>query len=269
MILLIFLFILAGVYSYSFYFTGLSMWFYFLWVPLSIVLSFFTFVLFAAICFIVWMRTDPKGKIRHIILHQVCHMILIFANIKVQVIGKEFIPNETFVCYSNHKSDLDPIALYYALHRICSAVGKKDLFKYPIIKQCKPVFGVISIDRENDRAAAKSIIEGIRSIKEGMSYIIFPEGGIKTRDTEDMVNLRAGAYKLVTKSGALLLPATIIGSSNTYKRKTLLKRVRITIIFHEPMSKEEYDKYTTTEIGQKVMELVHEDIQHYEKKYND
>ena len=212
------------------------------------------------------MHTDPKGKVRHAILHQVCHMILLFANVKVKVIGKEYIPNETFVCYSNHKSDLDPVALYYALHRICSAVGKKDLFKYPVVKQCKPVFGAISIDRENDRAAAKSIIEAIRSIQKGMSYIIFPEGGIKTRDTEDMVALRAGAYKLVTKSGVLLLPATIIGSSNTYKRKTILKRVTMTIVFHKPMTEEEYGKYNTTEIGQQIMKFVHEDIERYEKK---
>lgn len=266
MILIFCLFILAGIYSYSFYFTGLSLWFYFLWVPLSLVMSFLTFVLFVAICFIFWMRTDPKGKIRHKILHQVCHMILIFANVKVKVIGKEHIPNETFVCYSNHKSDLDPVALYYALHRICSAVGKKDLFKYPVIKQCKPTFGVISIDRENDRAAAKSIIEGVRSIREGMSYIIFPEGGIKTRDTEDMVNLRAGAYKLVTKSEALLLPATIIGSSNTFKRRTIFQRVKMTIIFHKPITPEEYGNYNTTEIGQMVMNLVHEDIEQYETK---
>lgn len=268
MILIFILIILAGIYSYSFYFTGLSLWFYFLWIPLSLLMSFLTFVLFVEICFIFWTRTNPKGKVRHAILHQVCHMILIFANIKVKVIGKENIPHETFVCYSNHKSDLDPVALYYALHRICSAVGKKDLFQYPVIKQCKPAFGVVSIDRENDRAAAKSIIEGIRSIKEGMSYIIFPEGGIKTRETEDMVDLRAGAYKLVTKSEVLLLPATIIGSSNTYKRKTILKRVKMTIIFHKPIPKEEYEKYNTTEIGQMVMNLVHKDIEQYEKKCN-
>ncbi|MDE6240942.1 MAG: 1-acyl-sn-glycerol-3-phosphate acyltransferase [Anaeroplasmataceae bacterium] len=268
MILLCLLMLLAGAYSYAFYFTGLSLWFYFLWVPVSIVLSFLTFVLFVILVFQVWMRTDPKGKIRHKILYQVCQMVLILCNIKLKVIGKEHIPNETFVCYSNHKSDIDPVALYVALHRTCSAVGKKSLFKIPIIKQCQAVFGAISIDRENDRAAAKSIIEAIRSVKAGMSYIIFPEGGIKSRETEEMVNLRAGAYKLVMKSGALLLPATIIGSSNTKKRKTIFKRVKITIIFHEPIKEEEYNLMNTTELGNKVMEMVNEDINQYEKDYH-
>lgn len=268
MFLIFCLLLLAGAYSYGFYYTGLSLWFYFLWVPLSLLLSFLSYVIYVILIFQYMKRTDPKGKYRHHLLYQTCFMMLFFTNIKVKVIGKEFIPKTPFVCYSNHKSDIDPIVLYYALHRICSAVGKKSLFKYPVIKQCKPVFGVISIDRDNDREAAKSMIEGIRSVRAGMSYIIFPEGGIKTRDTEEMVNLRAGAYKLATKSGAPILPATIIGSSNTKKRRTILKRVHIKVIFHEPILEEDYRDVNTTELGTKVMQLVHEDIVKYEKNYS-
>lgn len=257
---------LAALYCYLFNFIGLSLWFNFLWVFVSIILAFLTFVLFVAILFVFWKKTDPKKKFRHMLLHQVCHMILFCINVKVKVIGKENIPNVPFVCYANHKSDIDPVALYYGLHRVCSAVGKKDLFKYPVIKQCKPVFGVIAIDRENDRAAAKEIIKGIRAIQDGMSYIVFPEGGIKSRDTEEMVNLRAGAYKLVTKSEALLLPAAILGSSKTKKRKTLFSRVKITLIFHKPMTPMEYGNMNTTEIGEHVMEMINKDVLEYENK---
>lgn len=268
MLLLIFLLLLAGVYSYLFYFTGLSLYFYFLWIPLAIILAFTTFIIFVLIAFIFWKRTDPKGKIRHKILHQVCHMLLIICNITVKVKGKENIPNETFVCYANHKSDIDPIALYYGLHRVCSVVGKKSLFQIPIIKGCQRAFGAISLDRDNDRAAAKSMIEAIRLIKNGLSFMIFPEGGIKSRETEEMVNLRAGAYKLVTKSGALLLPITIVGSSNTKKRRTIFKRVKITLIVHKALTEEEYMNYNTTELGNMVINLVNEDIKNYEENSN-
>ena len=264
MILLFCLLLLAGVYSFAFYYTGFSLWFYFLWVPLSLVLSFISFCLFVIGLFQYMKKTNPKGKFRHALLFQVCQMILFILNIKIKVIGKEFIPNETFVCYANHKSHIDPIALYAALHRICSAIGKKDLFKYPVIKQCQPVFGVIALDRENDRAAAKSIIEAIRAIKDGMSYIIFPEGGIKTRQTEEMVDLRAGAYKLVIKSGARLLPATIIGSSRIKTRKSILKRIQITMVFHESLEASAYEEKSTSDLGQMVMKHVHEDILNYE-----
>lgn len=268
MILVTILILLAAAYCYSFYFTGLSLWFYFLWVPCGLLLSFLSFVLFLRILFIYMKRTDPKGKFRHWLLHQSCRMILLFANIKVEIIGKEFVPREPFVCYANHKSDIDPIILYYALKSVCSAVGKKSLFKNPVLKQIKPVFGVISLDRDNDREAAKSMIEAIREVKAGLSMMIFPEGGIKSRDTEEMVNLRAGAYKLVTKSGAYLLPATILGSSQTKKRKTLLKRIHVKVIFHKPLSAQEYEPYNTTELGKMVMEIIHQDIVAYEQKKN-
>lgn len=81
-----------------------------------------------------------------------------------------------------------------------------------------------------------------------------------------MVNLRAGAYKLVTKSEAILLPAAILGSSKTKKRKTIFNRVKITIIFHKPMTVEEYGTMNTTEIGEHVMNLIHEDVNAYEIK---
>lgn len=266
MIVLTILLLLAAAYCYGFYFIGLSNWFYFLWVPVSLILSFLSYVLFVWLVFIYMKRTDPKGKFRHFLLHQTCFMMIFFCNIKVKVVGREFVPKEPYVCYANHKSNIDPIILYYAMHRICSAVGKKSLFRYPVVKQIKPVFGVIPLDRENDREAAKSMIEAIRSVKAGLSMMIFPEGGIKSRDTEEMVNLRAGAYKLVTKSEALLLPATIIGSSQTKKRKTIFKRVKVTVVFHKPLTHEEYGKYNTTEIGKMVMNMTHEDILAYEQK---
>ncbi len=260
MIILFLILLLAAIYCYSFYYTGLSLWFYFLWVLVSLILAFLTFVIIVIGLFQVWKRTDPKGQFRHHVLHQVCGMILILLNVKVKVIGKQNVPDETFVCYANHKSDLDPILIYYSLKRVCSAVGKKSLFKYPVIKQCQSVFGCISLDRDNDREAAKAIIECIRNIKQGMSYIIFPEGGIKSRETEEMVNLRAGAYKLVTKSEALLLPVTIIGSSKIKGRKNLFRRIRVEIVIHQPITSGEYLPLTTQEIGQKVIDIINSDI---------
>lgn len=266
MIILLLIILLTAGCSYALYFTGLSLWFYFLWVPVSFIFAVLLYVLFYLLLLQILKKSAPTGKFRHWMLHQTCFMLLLFMNIRVKIIGKENVPHETFVCYANHKSDADPIILYYSLKRVCSAVGKKSLFKNFIIKQLQPVYGVISLDRENDRSAAKSIIEAIREVKNGLSMIIFPEGGIKTRDTEEMVNLRAGAYKLVTKSEALLLPVSIVGSSQTKKRKCFLIPAKVTVIIHKPYSYEEYQNHNTTEIGTMVMDLINKDVAEYEEK---
>ena len=98
--------------------------------------------------------------------------------------------------------------------------------------------------------------------KNGTSMIIFPEGGIKTRDVEEMVNLRAGAYKLATKSGAMILPCSIIGSSQI-KSNRRIKRKDVTVIFYKPISKEEYQSMNTTEIGLRVEEIINSGIKEH------
>ena len=63
---------------------------------------------------------------------------------------------------------------------------------------------MLKINRSSDRDAAKSIVEGIKFMKEGNGIILFPEGGIKTREVEQMVSIKPGAYKLATKSEAII-----------------------------------------------------------------
>ena len=70
---------------------------------------------------------------------------------------------------------------------------KKELFKSHIMKVIGNTFKAVIMNREDDREAAKAMISAIKQVKDGTSMIIFPEGGIKTRDVEEMVNLRAGA----------------------------------------------------------------------------
>ncbi len=158
---------------------------------------------------------------------------------------------------------MDPIFIYYALHTdSVTAIGKSTLFKNHFMKLIGNTFGAIPLNRENDREAAKAIIKAIGDVKKGMSMIIFPEGGIKTRDVEEMVNLRAGAYKLATKSGAKILPCAIIGSSQI-KKKRRIKRKNVTVIFYKPIDKEEYQKMNTTEIGLMVEDIINNGIKGY------
>ena len=64
----------------------------------------------------------------------------------------------------------------HACFNICPADAiemKEDIkgFKYPVIKDFQYTFGCIALDRENDRAAAKNMIEAMRNIKNGDTVI--------------------------------------------------------------------------------------------------
>lgn len=256
----IILFILfTALYSGLFTLLPLSLWYLFLWIPLGMILSLFSLVVFALIFLCIASKTKPTHKFKHFILRNAAWIGIKFLRIRLDIIGRENIPEETFVVYANHKSNMDPVMIYYAMHRICSAIGKKSLFVHPIMKLITKTYDAVPIDRENDREAAKSIAIAIKKVKGGLPMIIFPEGGIKTRETDEMVNLRAGAYKLAMKAEAPILPVSIIGSSRV-KTKRKGEKITVKIIFHTPIYKTQYAGKNTTEVGLMVEEIVNKGI---------
>lgn len=257
-LILLFILFSAG-FSYLYSLIPLSNWYLFLWIPLGIISGLLFLVILVLLYFSIASKTKPTKKFKHFILRNACFVAIKFLRIKLEVTGKENIPNETFVVYANHKSNMDPLLIYYPMKRVCSAVGKKSLFKHPVMQLIANTYGAVSIDRENDREAAKSIVTAIKRVKSGLSMIIFPEGGIKSRDTDEMVNLRAGAYKLAVKSEAPILPVSIVNSSYISKKK-FFKKIVVKIVFHKPIYKDDYKNLNTTELGHNVEAIINSGI---------
>lgn len=264
-IILFFLFTI-GFSSLYIFTTNLMGYFIILWVALGMVSAILLLVIYALLFIEIGARTTPKSKLKVFHLRNALWLVFKFNHVKITSEGLENVPfDETFVIYSNHKSMLDPAAIYMELNTVISAIGKKNLFGFWPMNRITACFGALPMDRENNREAAKNMIAGIKAVKNGLSMIIFPEGGIKNREVEEMVELKAGAYKLAMKANAPIIPTTIIGSSLISKQKRLKKK-NIHIIFHKPIRKEDYEGKTTLEVGQYVENLINEDIQKYEKK---
>ena len=261
----LFLLFLSGFVSLFIFTTNMLGYYIILWVFVSIIAALLLEVIYCLLLIEIGAKTSPKSKLKVFHLRNALWFAFKFYHIKVTSEGKENIPNETFVIYSNHKSMLDPAAIYVELNMIISAIGKKSLFGFWPMNRITKCFGALPMDRENNREAAKNMIAAIKAVKDGLSMIIFPEGGIKTRDVEEMVELKAGAYKLAMKAEAPIVPCTIIGSSAISKEKRTKKK-EIHIIFHKPITKEEYKGKTTLEVGTLVENLINEDIKNYEKK---
>ena len=260
MFFLILLLIFAVIYSYLLTLSGLSLAFLALWIPLAIILAAITILLMAYIFLLLCPKKDPMKKFRHFILRNAVVWACAFLNVKIEVSGRENIPtDETFVVYANHKSNMDPVILYLSLHRLCTAIGKKTLFQNYFMKLVASVYGAIPLDRDNDREAAKTIVKSIKKVKEGWNIIIFPEGGIKSRDCEEMVNLRAGAYKLAMKANALILPVSIVGSAQISKLAKYKRKV-VKVIYHKPVGPEYYEGKNTTEVGLYVEDIINEGV---------
>lgn len=264
MFCLLILILIWGGCSFCYSLLSYNPWMWFLWIPLGLFTTILLFVLWLYLVIIpIFKHVNPSSKFKANYAIHIMKMINIVCGVRLKVEGKENLTPESKTLYvSNHKSLLDPVFMYIAVGRSLTAAGKAELFKIKPIMPFIRAFHVIKIDRSNDREAAKGIVEGIKYMKGGHGIIIYPEGGIKTREVEQMVAIKPGAYKLATKSEAVIQPMAIIGSSKLSKRKFFSKRVTITVRILPPITPEDYRDLNTHEIAYKVLEMVNSNFAH-------
>lgn len=103
--------------------------------------------------------------------------ILRAAGTPVLVEGLENIPRDQPVMYaSNHSSMFDIWALFATLPDSVRFVAKKELFKIPLLGGAMRAAGHIPIDRAAHKKAFQAYDEAARTIKRGVTPVLFPEG---------------------------------------------------------------------------------------------
>lgn len=266
MFCLISLFFLWGLSSFLLSLINSNPWLWFLWIFLGLIITILLFFGWLYGLALPYVRYGKESKLKLWLVMRIVCFVNIMCGAILVVEGKENLVKENRVLLvSNHKSQLDVVLLYAAAHKLATAAGKSTLWKVKPLMPLIKAFDVLKIDRNNDRETAKSIIYGIKLLKADKPIIIFPEGGIKTREVEQMVSLKAGAYKLATKSEAIIQPAAIIGSSKLAKRKPW-QWFKIIVRFLPAIYPADYAGLTTHEIGYKVIDMVNKEFPH-EKKF--
>lgn len=258
-LLLLFLAATAGI-TYGFYLINDLIYLLPVWILCGLAIS-AILLLFIVYCIFVpiFKRVSITNRFKHAVVKQILVILCLFARTSYKVENKEKLIKESkdpLVVVSNHKSLLDAPWHYMMLKRPASVVAKSTLNKIPLFPPLVKAFQVIAIDRTNDRAAAKSIIEGAKYVEAGLPLLIYPEGGIKDTTTEQMVTLRAGAYKLATRAKATIQPLATHNNSHCRTRRTLFSWTKVTIKVLDPIPYEEYKDWTTTELGLEIAKRI-------------
>lgn len=174
----------------------------------------------------------------------------------VQVNGIENIPTDTPVVFmSNHQSNFD-IALFMTyVDKPKGYIAKVEMENMPVIKTWMEYMDCVFMDRNDIRKAAKSIIKGVKILKNGHSLVIFPEG---TRSKCSQLNeFKAGSFKLATKAGVPIVPVTIDGSYKLMeqnKNKIVPADVRLTI--HKSINTSDLSKDDMIALPERVKEII-------------
>lgn len=168
------------------------------------------------------------------------------AGATVNVHGAENVPQDEAVLFmSNHQSNFD-IALFLGfIDTPKGFVAKLELGKIPILNKWMEKIDCVFMDRSSVRKSASAIAESTKLLKKGRSMVIFPEG---TRSkTGELIEFKAGSFKLATKSKVKIVPVTIKNSRDLMeKNNNMIKPGVVDMYIHPPvetmgLSKEEED----------------------------
>ena len=129
-----------------------------------------------------------------------------------------------------HASALDIPILYVYLPFQFRIIFKSELLSYPFIGWHLKRSGQVCINQQNPAASIGSVKSALRSLRNGMPLVIFPEGG-RTRDGE-LQPFLPGAFFLAIKAQADIIPIALAGTfdllpMNTYHIKCQPLEMRV------------------------------------------
>lgn len=146
--------------------------------------------------------------------------------LQVSAEGLEHIPkNGPLLIVTNHLGDADTPVLISSLPFMPDALGKIELYDFPILGKLMDWYGVIWLHRGRpDKRALRAALDGLA---QGRVIIIAPEGRYSV--TGALEQGTDGAAFLAYKSGVPILPIAVIGTenANVYGHMRRLRRAPV------------------------------------------
>jgi 1-acyl-sn-glycerol-3-phosphate acyltransferase len=136
---------------------------------------------------------------------------------RVSVSGREHLrPDATYVMVANHQSLLDILVLF-RLFAHFKWVSKAELFRIPCVGWNMSLNRYIRLRRGDARSIAQMMRDAERTLADGSSVMIFPEG---TRSADGRLKpFKHGAFTLAQRAHVPLLPIVIEGTANALPKR--------------------------------------------------
>ncbi len=159
--------------------------------------------------------------------------------VRVRAEGLENIPPGVCIFVANHSSNADPPAVVGAIPRRISILAKDSLFHIPIVSRAFRLARFVPVNRADREAAIASVDEAVEYLKEGVSFLIYPEG---TRSLDGrLLPFKKGAFVMAIKAGVPVVPVAVVGAHRVMRKKELVIHPgEIVVRFQPPIDASAY-----------------------------
>ena len=219
-------------------------------------------------------KLNPRLKDRSslAIVNWAFRVVIFIAGTKVLVIGEEKIPKDTPVLYvANHRSYYDIILTYVRVPRPTGYIAKKEMLKWPLLRQWMKNLHCLFLDRDNVKEGLKTIITAIEKARKGISICIFPEG-TRNKKADTFLPFHDGSFKIATKADIPVVPITMLNTAAIFEdHLPKIKRATVVIHYGDPVYIKNLDREDQKNIGNYFQKLISdtyfEDKERFQDKF--
>jgi len=175
--------------------------------------------------------------------------------VRVRAQGLENIPPQVCIFVANHTSNADPPAVVSAIPRRVALLGKKEVFRVPIMARALRLASFVSVDRSNREAAIASVERALVELKKGVSFLVFPEG---TRSPDARLRpFKKGTFVMAIRAGVPVVPISVVGAHRIMRKgEFALRPGEILVKFHPPVDAPSYSLDDKEELIARVHAVV-------------
>lgn len=189
------------------------------------------------------------------------NVILKISGVEVTVIGEENVPDKPVLFIGNHRSYFDILLTYSRCRRLTGYVAKKEMLRYPLLRDWMKRLYCLFLDRENPKEGLKTILQAIDYEKNGISICIFPEGTRNDGEELSMLPFHNGSFKIAEKSGCAIVPMSLNNTVSIFEAHLpFIRKTHVVLEYGKPIYMKDMDKETKKHIGEYCQNIIQETI---------
>ena len=175
--------------------------------------------------------------------------------------GMEKVPAQgRFLLVCNHVSLADPVVLLRVFTgKQLAFISKKENQSMFLVGKVMHKMLCQPIDRENDKAALKTIIRCIQILRDDKASVaVFPEGYIHA--DKKLHHFRSGVFKIAKKTEVPIVVCTLKNSRDAISNLLHHRRTDMEVTVLQTIQPEDYKDLNTVELGEKIYKLMADDL---------